>query len=574
MLRITSLLTVVVFSVVLCAQTPSAKNNNKTPVQKLEYDTTYNGWVQFMQDVIVDNSIVADKSGNLYCEMKTAEGKRIMKLVDGQWINIQGDIKDNYCYLMVDPSGTVYLRSEKIGYRQTSNGWEKVWDEKGIDDVYFGQNGKLYGHEPADDTKTDFNVVVYQNGYWQPCGKEKFPSKNTYRTTDKFGNIYLAYNLNEIGSQVFNIKKWDGKTWASMANNIGRVRFMNIDEKGELYIQVFESTVYRLRKWDAAMQNWKPITIPSLINSTEFVARLRNGQIQLCGEQLGENNFLIYGFINNSWSLEAKWAKGKIFKRYTDIFLPVGNKLYTIADCKLYEFDKTPTIISRSIISTQPIPLVGVSSEIPEIGALYSKSGIFIENGKKGVKGKSGNVIIHPVFDEISIEKAPQKYWSHEKYNYAFRLKNGSDEILCAYTASGPSTLYGFIDTMVRCPECGGKGKIKDKVVKVLVPGEYVPEKKKTTTTTIPVVTSEKVWNSRTNQYNDVNKTTYKVVENTVTEKAHRKEDTYKNEVVKGGTCSVCKGWALEITRNDFEYNPALKKYELKKIEYKDYNIE
>lgn len=575
-------------SAVHAQKTQTPKNTQaKANSTKLEYDTVYKGWVQYRTEEI--DLVYTDKKGSLYSKIKTNDGLRIMKLVSDQWVDIQGNIKDNYCYLFEGPESTLYLRSNKIVYRQTANGWEKAWSEEDIYTSYFGQNGKLYGYKKNLYSSNErLSVVSYENGNWKVCGKDEFlVVKDRYGliitpelTIDKYGNIYLAHCI-EYSPQsgynptryVYNIKKWNGTTWSLMAEKIDRVRYMDLDANGDLYIQVLESGVYRLKKWDPAMQNWKPISIPQKINSIEFITRIKNGQLYLCGQQIDESNILLYKYINGSWVLDVKWKKDKPFDTYYN-FYPTVKAIYAIADNKLYQFDKSPIVSSHSVTSLQPIPLSNVSADIPEISALYGKMGIFVENGKKGIKDKYGNVIIHPVFDEISIERAPQKYWKQEKYNYAFRLKNGSDNLLCAYAVTGPTKLYGFIDTLVSCQECGGKGKIKDRIEKVLVPGESVPGKEKTTTKTVPVTTSERVWNPQTKQYDDVQRTTYKVVENTTTEKAYRKEDTYKNEVIKGGTCKVCKGWALKLTRNDYEYNPTLKKYQLKQIEYKDYNID
>jgi hypothetical protein len=550
------------------AQTPKSKANPK-PVNdtKTVSDTIVRGWVKSYDEKVLSHTLRVDGKGIFYVLKETPNGKRLFRISDDKWEDIQKDIADPRL-LITDDKGNIYLVTNNAGYKINSTGLEQTWKQTDIYAIQFGKDGNLYG-DIADPRKAGRRFVVkYELGKWNYIGNEHFLSDKYFTVIDKDGNIYLADNISDTRTKNFRLRKWTKSTgaWSQLSTDMGAIGFLGIDKYNTIYLQQYNQNTsgWELKKWEPGW-GWERIPLPETIHRWYLETKLVNDEIYIKSPLLeNENESIIYRLAKGKWIREAKWT-GKLGMESFSTFLTSGRKLLLATRDSIYQFDKTPiSITSRNLIALEPVPLEGISSSTPTIGGSYNKIGLFQEKGKWGLKNRSGTVLIFPLFDAITITKSPSRFYYDETHDYAFKLKSGDTAIYCSYSFGYmPDQLEGFISKMLPCNRCFGSGKLPDRKEEILVKGKWVNDKGTSNVKYQPKTSVERTWNSATRQYVDVVTTTHTYSQSNSGSGGHYEKDTYKTETIKGGVCDVCKGKPYMISREVYVYNPVTSNYEL-----------
>lgn len=209
---------------------------------------------------------------------------------------------------------------------------------------------------------------------------------------------------------------------------------------------------------------------------------------------------------------------------------------------------------------------VSASSEsIPHIGYdNYYDHKIYLgDNGLLGLYQRGIGKLSEPVFTDIRIIETPKNILteSYEEFSnfteYCYQMRQVNGEILYVKIGSfkesnGRSYPDGMLPGVIRfttgvCKHCNGTGHIAASTREIYEPGEWVEEKKFTTTTT-----------ERENKYDAFkgkNTEVTTVRTNTVTDGGYRKKGRSRIEIIPERKCPSCDGMPIDNIPQIYRYN-------------------
>ncbi len=551
-----------VLLLMLTSSLPSTAQNK--PILKkgnaLKNDTVYKSilmpeeyktfWTRKANKYRYDFALGADRSNQVYLRHLTSSNKFEVAICNYDGVKTSFEMDNKPDRLLIDTFGNIYITAA------AREGYDMRWQ------IFKIENGL---------------PILYKD-----CVPTVASYTDSYVTLGKDNKFYLVQRISQRGDsvdlriQILNNSGWENASFSIYSGHNFRCEDLIVNQEGQPFIKIVTpgayASIYGLNggTWQNIFSSWQsniffdidqdnnivygvPIC-SNCINSGKIFFWKKNAadSVQLPPgdfEQIMIRGGKLYDFqreTNRDERVVYVLNKNKEWKQVTRFTLDHLEDWHVFFNDSLFINFSSSTLftgvnhmVSESSVAIQKSyrikPPTGLSLTPGDVSVL-AKYRILELNGKLGICDEHNETLVYPFFDKITLEKMSDK----NSGNLFFQFSVGN----AVYNVSLQS-LYRpdkFQDINVKemlCSKCKGLGKLPDRVEKIEIEGEWVPEKSTSSTG----YKYNSVWNTNCNCY--VGKTTM-VTKGTSTP-GYRKPSTYEYKKIKGGVCDVCHGSKTQV---------------------------